>query len=126
MALPTNYRLGVTVIDFQHAQLFALIDQLTSHTGQLTDLLAGFNTYAERHFAMEEALMEAHAYPEREAHLAAHEGYRRAFEGLRGDESPVAVRAMQAFLNKWLTEHIGNVDQKLALFLKEQGMHDWA
>jgi hemerythrin len=129
MPLPTNYRLGVTVMDYQHGRLLDLIDQLKARSTGLGELLGGFNAYAEQHFAMEEALMEAHDYPERLAHVSEHATYRRLFAGMQTDtltDSPLAVRAMQAFLGKWWVEHIGNVDQKLATFLKEQGMHDWA
>lgn len=119
-------RLGVTVIDSQHARLFDLINQLEDHGAGLAALLTGFEQYAERHFLVEEELMKAHDYPGLAMHLAAHDAYRKRFTGLRADAlsgSPVLVKAMLTFLQRWWVDHVGTVDRDLATFLRTRGMH---
>ncbi len=116
---PTGYPLGVPVMDYQHQRLLVLINQLTAKSTGLAELIAAFNTYADQHFLLEEALMDAHAYGDRDAHVAAHDAYRARFRGLVAEAvTPEAVQAMQLFLERWWVEHIGGVDTKLADFLR--------
>lgn len=126
---PTRYRLGVTIIDHQHSKLLMLVDQLERGGVDLQLLLEGFAEYADSHFLMEEELMEAHDYPlpKRRAHIAAHDAYRTRFQGLKAEAlsgSPSLMKAMQAFLKTWWSEHIGGVDRELTLYLRTRGMHD--
>lgn len=119
------YWLGVTVMDHQHARLLTLLEQLDSPTSDLAALLAGFCDYAERHFLVEEELMEAHGFPGRVAHRAEHELFRRSFEGLKAEAlggSAVLRRAMTRYVRSWLDQHINTVDRELADFLRGEAL----
>ena len=76
----TTTVLGVPVMDYQHRSLLELINLLGSG-GNNTGVIAGFQAYAERHFVVEESLMEAYGYPDREAHVAARFANRNTREG---------------------------------------------
>ncbi len=122
----SDFKLGVTVVDHEHEQLLGLINQLNDGTSPVAPLIEAFSAYADLHFRLEEVLMEAHQYPGKAAHLAAHDAYRRRFEGLAADAltgSRALVKTMQTFLAHWWVEHISGVDRQLARFLRVQSMH---
>lgn len=120
--------LGVPVMDYQHRSLLELINLLGTG-GDNTGVIAGFQAYAERHFVVEESLMEAYGYPGRDEHVAAHDAYRKRFAGLLAPAlsgSPVLTRTMHRFLEQWWVEHIGHIDRELADFLRSKGIREAA
>ena len=74
-----SYSVGVTSIDAQHRNLFAISSELHAAmaTGQgkavLGRILERLIRYTEAHFAHEERLMQRHKYPELRAHAAEHQ-----------------------------------------------------
>lgn len=116
--LPDKLLTGIQEIDAQHQVLFDVISRLelavTSedrwsavHFGLVE--LAG---YVNVHFAVEEALMHLHGYPDLEAHIAEH---RHFSADLRELETNSIRRkdvsgTMLAMLRAWLINHIGGAD----------------
>jgi hemerythrin len=102
----------------QHRRLFELLDALEGDA-ELAPLLSELHRYAEEHFTLEEAYMDAIAFPERAAHLRAHNKFREQLAGLsregsRGEETR-GLTAM--FLREWLTRHIYGTDKVLEAFI---------
>ena len=102
----------------QHQRLFELLDDLAGKA-ELATVLADLHRYAEEHFAIEEAYMEAVDFPERVAHQRAHNKFRKQLvelsEAGAGAESTRDMTAM--FLREWLTRHIYGTDQALEAFI---------
>ncbi|HEX6896959.1 MAG TPA: bacteriohemerythrin [Bryobacteraceae bacterium] len=124
------YRIGHAEIDAQHQHLFRLASELnqamTAGTSRivLESILASLITYTQRHFADEERLMLKYQYPEYRLHKAAHDKLTAQVVAFHTDfkagRSVMTIDLLH-FLKNWLAHHIGHVDQKVALFLKEQG-----
>lgn len=102
----------------QHQRLFVLLDALAGEA-ELAVVLAELHRYAEEHFALEEAYMEALAFPERTPHFHAHEKFRTHLAEIDASHiSEPAVREMTAmFLREWLTRHIYGIDKVLEAFI---------
>jgi hemerythrin len=102
----------------QHQRLFELLDALAGDA-QLGEVLTELHRYAEEHFALEEAYMEALAFPERVPHFRAHEKFRAQLEEIDASNTrDSAVREMTAmFLREWLTRHIYGIDKTLEAFI---------
>lgn len=113
---------GLPGIDRDHDNLFAMIGGLRAALGggqQLVDarVVAELASYAERHFADEEAIMEATAFAGLEDHRAEHHLARTILLGFRNDHlegRPVAAAAVLEFLERWLGSHIVHVDGAMA------------
>ncbi|QIB66556.1 hemerythrin domain-containing protein [Kineobactrum salinum] len=102
----------------QHQRLFELLDALAGEA-ELGEVLTELHRYAEEHFALEEAYMEALAFPERAPHCRAHEKFRAQLAEIDASNiSDSAVREMTAmFLREWLTRHIYGIDKTLEAFI---------
>ncbi len=124
----TQLDLGVgnEAIDSQHQAMLACMAQLgrcvdgRDPAGSATALDALWEATVAN-FAFEEDLMAEHAYPEREAHRAAHHLFLQDLQALmrdlreKGLEERIAAWALQR-LPDWLTFHIQTNDAPLALF----------
>lgn len=116
--LPT----GFPELDEDHAAIFALIGGLRAALGggrREVDgaLVAELAGYAERHFAREEAIMEATAYPGIEDHRREHHQARAILMGFRNDHLDgrrVGAAEVLVFLERWLASHIEAVDLRMA------------
>ncbi len=121
----SHYRLGVAVMDLQHAVLLGYINRLEQRSDDLGTLIAGFVAYAETHFREEEALMASSNYPASAAHMAAHQSYLAKFDAIITEVlggSPARWEDLLAYLETWWTEHILGVDKSLAQYLIEHGL----
>jgi len=102
----------------QHRRLFELLDALAGDA-DLPAVITELHRYAEEHFAIEEAYMEAVGFPERAAHRQAHDKFRKQLAELSaagaGGEDTRAMMAM--FLREWLTRHIYGTDKVLESFI---------
>lgn len=113
---------GLPGIDRDHERLFATIGGLRAALGggrQRVDaaVIADLATYAERHFADEEAIMEATGFPGLEDHRMEHHLARTILLGFRNDHlegRPVEAASVLEFLEKWLASHIALVDHAMA------------
>lgn len=122
---------GFPAIDEQHEQLFAHIDALLQaiRSGRSRDevgrTLAFLADYVQTHFAAEEELMRATAYPGYPEHRAEHEVFTRDLATLeeeyqRNGPSPGLVLRVNGRVTSWLREHIHRVDRLLAEHLRAQ------
>ncbi len=120
--------LGHAEIDGQHKELFrrfgALVQAMES--GNLKDIAVLFDflgEYVTKHFAAEEQVMTATAYPGANVHAAIHARFVREYGELRmlfdaaGASRGVAVKT-RTWIEDWLRSHIAGVDQALARHLR--------
>lgn len=121
------YSVGVTSVDAQHQNLFALSRELhaamsagqgKAAVGRVLDRLI---QYTAVHFAHEERLMRLHDYPDAPAHKAAHDALTKQVmkfqEDFHAGRVMVTVQLLQ-FLKDWLVTHIQGTDMKYAPYLK--------
>lgn len=104
--------------DAQHQTLFAILD-LIAQPESGAEVVRHLHDYAESHFALEEHYMTALAYPERSAHIAAHDQFREEIASLlEQEEDDAAFRAVVAtFLTEWLRRHVFGIDKALEAFI---------
>jgi len=86
--------------------------------------ISSLDSYVDRHFRVEEEIMETLEYPDREAHLREHDQFRSKVAHLRGgEEGAFAVSASAVrYLRRWLQVHIGGTDRGLCEFIKKEGI----
>lgn len=119
---------GHATIDAQHRALFAHADRLLEAMrerrapAEVEALLGFLRDYCREHFAVEEGLMAAQVYPQREAHLAQHRDFRRRFAALEEQVAakgvtPTVVLEVKDLVRGWLVNHVGTTDLALADFL---------
>ena len=109
---------GIHEIDEQHKALFEVVerlDQAVSSEDKWSAVhyaLVELENYVRVHFAVEEALMRLHGYPDLDAHIGAH----RAFTAALADIKQHSIRKdvsddMIKLLRNWLVNHIGKADK---------------
>lgn len=126
-----EYAIGIRLIDEQHKELVALLNELyeAMHAGKgrdaLGQVLTGLVRYTRLHFATEEQLMRANQYPDYERHKEKHEKMaakvlelKAAYDTAR-ISSPVQI---SNFLKNWLARHILGTDKAFGRYLAGRGM----
>ena len=119
---------GVAEIDAQHRELFARIGRLLEASRnrqsreEVVRLLEFLGQYVLEHFALEEEMMKARAYPRLEGHRAEHRQFVKDFEILRHElksEGPTSlfVIRVENRVTEWLRAHIYRTDKLLAAWL---------
>ncbi len=118
---------GVPRVDSQHQELFArinaLLDACSRAEGgkELGPTLDFLGEYVEKHFAEEEALMEARKCAGAAANKAAHDAFRKQYVKLRarlseckdGTQAAALIQDVENTVCDWLTSHIMGVDLTL-------------
>lgn len=124
------YSVKNSMIDTQHQQLIALINELneamSSRNGYdvTAKVLEKTLDYTFYHFQEEEGLMERFAYPEIVQHKAQHEAFRTKVNVLlkqNKEHVGTVPRELLIYLRDWLLNHIVQIDKKLGQYLIEQG-----
>ncbi len=115
---------GMPELDVQHEAVLELIDDAIGHAetgdrGRLAEALSNLADGFYRHFSSEEALMEASAYPERQAHKAAHDLFLQDLaihldECARLGPTPQLLAWMRGNMATWFRYHIRQNDVPLA------------
>lgn len=110
-------------IDHDHQELIALVNELhqaaelNSDYVSLSRVLARLAKYTQEHFQREEALMQAHAYPNIETHKEQHRQLLARVTDLQYEldraRSLVALETAE-LLKFWLTSHILLSDKQFA------------
>lgn len=126
-----EYSVQIKEIDDQHRELVEMIDELyttmvqrRSHEvlGQLLDRLVLF---CDKHFAAEEALLQAHDYPYLDQHKEIHDKMRSKVRSLqqnfKSGKTKLTIET-SIFLKDWLDKHILGTDHKYAPFLNAKGV----
>jgi hemerythrin len=107
---------GVPMMDAQHKRLIELINTMhgQSDAGTLFDVIMLMFNYASEHFAAEEQLMRAGAYPDLERQIREHKAFLAKTTDFAGRDfsEPEARAQVTAYLCTWLTHHILDVDMQ--------------
>jgi len=124
-----SYSVGHQEIDAQHKRLFQFAEELhlamAGGKGKqmLSQTLANLVNYTKSHFASEEGLMKKYNYPDYPAHKAEHDKLTAKVVAFQNDfnagRSMLSVDLMQ-FLKTWLAQHIGQIDHKVATYIREK------
>jgi hemerythrin-like metal-binding protein len=122
-----DYAVGISSIDGQHQNLFAVARELYAamNSGQgkaaVGRVLDHLVQYTVVHFAHEERLMAEHGYPALAHHREKHAALTRQVLAFQTEydagRAAMSVQLLQ-FLRTWLEHHIRTDDQAYAPFLK--------
>ncbi|MEW5828835.1 MAG: hemerythrin family protein [Chloroflexota bacterium] len=121
---PDKMATGVPDVDRQHQEWIRRYNQFDEAVSagkgleSIRSTLDFFATYAETHFALEEACMDEHRCPAAEVNRAAHNKMRFIVSGLQDyvskkGASLVEVESLRQRMADWLTQHILTVDIQL-------------
>lgn len=125
------FSVKVKKYDDQHKKLVDLINQLHDAmkagqgTAVLGTVLQSLISYTSSHFADEEKLMQAHAYPDYARHKAAHEALvKKVLDLQQKFQTGNAMVTMNvlSFLKEWLVTHIQGEDKKYGIFFNGKGI----
>lgn len=135
-AFTQNFHTGIPIIDEQHKQLFAIISKtndviraelLHDKYDKIMEILSQLREYTEMHFADEEAYMEHISYPDLEAQKRAHSAFVEKLVEIdlfdledMDEHQQIYLESLIDFLSGWLTNHILNMDKKIAEFNSEK------
>jgi hemerythrin len=127
----STYSVGVSSIDAQHQNLFAIARELhvamtsgqgKAVAGRILDRLVQYTTV---HFAHEERLMRLYDYSDAVAHRAEHEKLTKQVlkfqEDYHAGRATITVQLLH-FIKDWLVQHIGSSDLKMAPWLKDKAV----
>ena len=126
--------LGVAAMDSEHHRLAALFQdfataiQEDATSDRAQDIVQEALALANEHFAHEEELMAATAYPAAEDEKFHHRNLRLQITTLVGDTLAMpgcnqVVLENLAMIKRLLVEHINGPDRDLAVYLNAQGIH---
>ncbi len=131
-----HFSIGIPEIDAQHAHWIAIIERfrraaaghqldpqgIEAAITALNELVA----YTRQHFACEEKLLQAHAYPRLAEHCRAHREIEQQLDSMRSDLLNQRTRRLSLKLNLfatiWLFEHLLGADADYAEFLRAKGV----
>jgi hemerythrin len=127
-----EFKIGISVIDAQHRQLFLCDNELSAALAKglkpsaIENILTQLGFYVARHFAMEEQYMEASSYPNLPEQVEDHRYFAKRFAEIQGEFTqnglrPSVVHAIQHELSQWIKEHVLGLDQAFGAFYKEKG-----
>lgn len=107
---------GLPGIDAQHKQLFDLAASFRGEGDQIRVMksLASLANYANTHLRDEEAMLEAIAYGQLEAHRREHDRFREMLRTLLDEARSLSLdqiaQRIEALINGWFYHHILTVD----------------
>lgn len=125
------YSVNIEVLDQQHQQLFATVNELNEAlraaegNSALDPILDKLVDYAAYHFAAEEALMQQHGFPGLPNHRAQHEMFRATIAGFLEDHragKPGVPVSLMFFMQNWLKRHVMKTDKQYSAFLNARGV----
>ena len=121
----------VTIVDDQHKELIAIINDLHAAMGAgkgriaIYDTLSRLIDYTKMHFSTEERLMTQYSYLDRKNHLAQHGDLIRQVGEIsakvQAGQVSMTIETMD-FLKKWLNNHILLTDKQFGVFLSGKGV----
>jgi len=119
---------GIDRLDSDHRQMIASINRLQeallADQGPeiMGDILAELQSYMDRHFRMEEGLMEGCNYPDLESHRAEHQNLAMrvaSYQEAATDGNRKTMLELQDLLVNWLLEHIDKTDRAYIPYLQK-------
>ncbi|MGI6403110.1 MAG: bacteriohemerythrin [Oscillospiraceae bacterium] len=132
-----KYRLGVTLIDREHQELFQRVEAFMKilrstqswedKVHELNETLEFMKGYVVEHFSHEEEYQKKIGYPGLEAHKKKHDDMVQYVAGVseQYEKSGFDEQLMQQFggrLLAWLVNHVAVEDQRIASYAIEQGV----
>jgi hemerythrin len=126
-----SFRVGHEMIDEQHQQLFAAINEFMSvcNQGKIGDELKKsldfLNDYTIKHFFEEEQLQKKYEYPDYENHRALHEGLKKvardmSVQWIMKGSSEALAEDVKIKVGDWLVNHIKVEDKKLGAYIQSK------
>lgn len=131
-----KYKVGVTLIDTQHEELFNRVSEFIqavqsknsweSKLDKVKDTMVFMQEYVVIHFDAEEAYQAKINYPDRENHKKIHSDFKQMINDyvtiLERDGYPEKiVQELGGKLMAWLIMHVAQTDQKIGAYVKNQG-----
>lgn len=128
----------IKVIDHQHQEFHTMIESLLLDMMDWMEMeefetirryILYLETYAIKHFKLEEALMEASNYPKMAEHIQQHKyyiaQYREYSQLFASGEFMVSdLQNFHRFLMEWYKEDIRDNDLDMAKYIKEKSQED--
>jgi len=126
-----DYLIGISEVDEQHKTFFAasqrLCEEILNSRGEdaVEEALAFLKTYANQHFASEEAFMAKHNYPALGAHKQLHAAFMEQLEMLNDEFETDHVGSqdladrIEDMTTCWLVDHIIDEDTQYAKHASE-------
>ena len=129
----TSLSVGVDLIDEQHKQLIAKLNDLSRAVDRgwgaqkIIKTLDFLIEYTDFHFGTEQRYMMELDYPQKDYHMDQHKEFVTTLKNLELDfeeEGATAslAEAINTFMFNWLVKHIRTVDVEFGRFLKERGV----
>lgn len=124
-----EYSVRDEVLDSQHRKMFDIISTTYSQmrsglsNEEIHRLLEEARAYAKKHFQAEEDAMRNCGYPEFDAHQRVHRKYEYEVQSLiRRQAQPARALPydLLSFLKEWWKEHVTDMDQRYAPFLRSR------
>jgi len=125
----TAMKVGIEVVDDDHRQLFALIQEFTAtadaqsgvvNAEQMGAILSRLDAYVKEHFAREELLQQEAGYDGYAENKRQHDElthtlavFMAKFRDGSAGEAKTTTEKMKAFLGVWLGQHILKTDLKM-------------
>lgn len=121
-----NLKTGISIIDEQHQDLFALINNLDKFTDikeNFDEALIELQTYVSMHFKTEEEYMQYMGYPGYEYHKFCHDSFIDDYKSILKKVSEVDSITdlgpeLAALIQDWQKDHYTTEDIKMATFIK--------
>ena len=126
-----RFAVGIPLVDDQHKELISLANVLYDTCRQGKEFVPeAFRTaassaveYVNRHFSIEEKIMERAGYPGLAEHRAEHKEFvKKVLVEVRNFEEgkTFVPNRFVAFLRDWILSHIALMDKKMALYVHDQ------
>jgi len=116
---------GIPECDIQHKKLInmfnAIYDAIRLNVDKkaLKEAFESLINYFEKHFALEEELMEKYAYPEAHIHKEEHKKFKEEIKKfLQNPQEEINFLEILKFLKNWWLNHILTMDKKYGPFLE--------
>lgn len=126
-----KYSIGISIIDNEHKTLINImnkaiaLEQDSSNSNEITEVLNEMNKYSQTHFATEEAYMVRFNYPDYEDHRKEHQAFAietMAFFDKITENNHQLVCQILEHLKSWLVNHVLGTDTKYISCFKEHGL----
>jgi hemerythrin len=138
MAIKWNdsFKIGITVIDTQHRELFSRLDKLEHalKEGKGSKIVIStfqfLDNYVRLHFMAEEELQKLYNYPHLAMHAAEHAVFMKRLKELEErltmeDPSEKLATHTHLFLTQWLITHVTSLDRELTGYINEARTKQW-
>jgi len=113
-----KYKLGIDIIDQQHAKLFEMIDELKSgnfEENDCGDIIKKLKKYSQEHFKTEEDYFNNINFINAEKHIQSHNMFIHTVDYYFNNIDKINKNKIFVFLNTWIKNHILIEDKEYTL-----------